>query len=334
MTSVEDILGSLSKDTKKSIQIASEIVVERQPLPSIAITRELLGGLKYGGEHLFWGPTGSGKTMAAYQTLALAQKAGKSCALVDAEGAFTVEWGKELGIDTDKLIVISDKNMERVTNRCKELLEKGLDFLLVDSISALLPPAYFDKDGQLKEMGDTNAMANHAKGCVTMLNILNGANLGSTLVLYLSQQTTNITSMGAIQQPHGGNKFKHSVTTSIKFGSNLAEKHRKMGDVTEGDMIFSRVTGRPVTWFIEKERGPGMHAKGEYDIYFAGEFIGIDNVSEMVDLGVKYGIIQKGGAWLTVYGEQLQGRDKAIKYIRDNVAVRDTLEGDLLATST
>lgn len=291
------------------------------------------GGLRYGGEHLFWGPTGSGKTMAAYQTLALAQKQGKSCALVDSEGAFTVKWGQELGIDTDKLLIITDKNMARVTNKCKELLDKGIDFLLIDSISTLLPPAYFDKDGELKEMGDTNAIANHAKGCVTMLNILNGANKGNTLVLFLSQQTTNITPVGAIQMPHGGNKFRHNMTSIVKFGSNLAEKHRLTGDVTEGDHIFTKVTGRPVNWFIEKERGPGMHSKGTYDIYFAGEFVGIDNVSEMVDYGVEYGVIKKRGAWFDIYEDSLQGRPKAIAHVRANQAVRDTLEGDLLAAT-
>lgn len=332
MTTTEQFLASLDKDTRKSIEIASEIRIERQPLPSIGLTRHLQGGLRYGSEHLFWGPTGSGKTMAAYETMAMAQQQGKICALIDAENAFTVEWGQKLGIDVENLIVIREKNMEKAVNKAKEMLKKGLDFLLVDSISSLLPPSYWDDGGEVKEMGTTNQIGAHAKGCVTMLNILNGANTGKTLILYLSQQTTDITPVGAIQKPHGGNKFKHEMTTSVKFGTNMAEKHRINGDVTEGDLIFSQVTGRPVNWFIEKDRGPGMHMKGTYDIYFAGDFVGIDNVSEMVDYGVEYGIIKKGGAWLTIFDHQCQGRKAAINYVRDNQAVRDTLEASLLAS--
>ena len=330
MTSYEEFINSLDKDTQKSIQVASEIKIERQPLPSIGLTKQLGGGLKYGADHLFWGPSSSGKSLIAYQTLAMAQQNGKVCALLDAEGAFSPEWAERLGINTKELILISEKNMAKATNHAKGLIEKGLDFLLVDSISDLLPPAYFDNDGGVKEMGTTGAIANHAKGVVTMVNILNGANTGKTLILYISQQTTNITPVGGIAMHHGGMKLKHIVTTNVKFGSNLSEKNRITSDVTEGDLVFSKVTGRPVDWFIEKDRGPGMHTRGTYDIYFDGDFVGIDQASELVDYGVQYGIIQKGGAWFTVYGERLQGRRAAIEYVRSNPAVRDTLEGDLL----
>lgn len=330
MTTMEEFLSTLDKDTQKDVQIASQVKVERQPLPSIGLTRQLQGGLKYGAEHLFWGPTGSGKTMAAYQTLALAQQAGKKCALVDAEGAFTVEWAEQLGIDTKKLLIIEKKQMSVVTDRVVKMIQKGIDFVLIDSISGLQPPSYFDKDNQPKAAADTGAISGHAKGVATMLNLIGTVNR-ETLVLLISQQTTNITPHGGIQQPHGGNKVKHLVTTSVKFGSNLAEKERIMGNVTEGDMIFSRVTGRPVTWLIDKDRGPGMHTKGGYNIYFTGDFVGIDNVSELVDYGVEYGLIRKDGSWLTVYEHREQGRDKMIAYVRANQVVRDTLESELLA---
>ncbi len=330
MTNIDEVLASLDKKTLEGIQKASEVTIEKQPLPSIGQTRALRGGLKYGAFHLFWGPTGSGKTLAAYQTLALAQKSGKVCVLVDAEGAFTEDWAKDLGIDPETLIIITHRGMETVTNKLTKLLQAGVDMILIDSISELTPPGEFEKDGELKEMSGTGAIGAQARGLRAMLGKLANVN-HSALILLISQQTTEITQNGGIQKPQGGNRVKHIVNTSIKFGSNLAEKHRIMGDIEQGDIILQKVTGRPVTWFIDKDRGPGMHEGGGYDIYFDGDYKGIDNVSELVDYGIKYGIIAKGGAWLTIYDERVQGRAKAIEYVRQNPAVRDTLEGDLLA---
>lgn len=330
MPKMKEILASLDKETQKSIQIASQVQVKRLPLPSIGLTKELRGGLRFGAIHLFWGPTGSGKTMCAYQTLALAQKMGYNCALVDAEGAFTDEWARDLGINTDELAIITTKSMEQATNKMTRLLSAGIDFILVDSVSELNPPGEFEKNGDLKDMSGTGAIGGQARGIRAMLGKLTNV-LGEAMILLVSQQTTNITPHGGIATFQGGNRLAHVSTTVVKFGSNLAEAHRIMGDVTEGDLIFQKVTGRPVNWQITKERGPGMHAKGTYDIYFDGDFVGIDNVSELVDYGIHYGIIAKGGAWLTIYDERVQGREKAIKYVRDHQEVRDTLEAELLA---
>ena len=327
---MKELLASLGKDTRDSIKIASEVKIERQPLPSLGLTRETQGGLRYGGVHLFWGPTGSGKTLCAYETLAKAQKAGKMCALIDAEGAFTTEWGNKLGIDTDELAIVNTKSMEKATNQILKLLDAGINFVLIDSVSELTPPGEFEKNGDLKEMAGTGAIGAQARGIRAMLGKITNS-MGDALILIISQQTTEITPHGGIQKPQGGNRLAHVATTSVKFGSNLAEAHRIMGDVTEGDVIYEKVIGRPVTWQLIKERGPGMHAKGTYDIYFDGPFVGIDIATELVDYGIKYGIIEKGGSWMTIYGERVQGRDNAIKYVRAHPEVMDTLEGDLLA---
>jgi recombination protein RecA len=331
MTKMSEILASLDKDTQKKIQVASKVEVRRLPNPSLGITKELRGGLRFGGVHLYWGPTGSGKTLNAYETLALAQKMGYTCALVDSETAFTNEWAEQLGIDTSELAIITTKSMELATNQVMKLLKAGVDVVLIDSVSELTPPGEFEKDSnELKEMSGLGAIGTQARGIRAMLGKLTNV-LGDSMIIMISQQTTEITSNGGIQKPQGGNRMAHVASTSIKFGSPMAEKNRKMGDVTEGDLIFQKVTGRPVNWQITKERGPGMHAKGNYDIYFAGDFVGIDKVGELVDYGIHYGIIKQGGAWLTVYDHKVQGRDNAIKYVRENQEVRDTLEAELLA---
>lgn len=330
MATLDDILSKLNPKTQKKVQFASELEVERQELPSIGLTRALSGGLRYGAQHMLWGPPSGGKSLIGLQTLAMAQKAGKTCALVDVEGAYTKEWGERLGIDNSNLILIADqRTFAGVTNTVSELIEAGIDFVLIDSISALIPGSYLEKTGDLKPFEDTNQIGQFAKEAGKMCGTFNLIN-DHTLILLISQVTTGIYNWGAQAEPMGGKKVMHMNTTSVKLASSMTDANQIKGEVTVGDRIFTKAIGRPVTWQITKDRGPGMHESGEYKLYYDGPMIGVDNIGELVDLAVQYGLIEQGGAWFTVNDQKFQGKPKVEAYLRENQDVADTMYKEII----
>lgn len=319
MTELDDVLAKLSPATRKKVQLAQELVEEKQELPSIGLTKVLQGGLKYGAQHMFWGSRSGGKTMLGLQTIGLAQKKGKVCLLVDAEDSYTKEWGERLGVDNSKLLILkNEKTFSGVTNKVVEYIRAGVDFVLIDSISTLVPGSFFEKENkELKNFEDTNQIGQHAKECGKMCATLNLVN-ESTLILLISQVTTGIYRWGAIPEPQGGNKTGHINSVTLKLTSSLIEKNQIKGNVLDGNIVLEQAIGRTVDWFVDKERGPGMGSKGEYDIYFAGDFCGIDNIAEIVDYGVKYGLIEQRGPWFYIDEDKYQGKANLVKALKDN----------------
>ncbi len=197
--------------------------------------------------------------------------------------------------------------------------------MIVDSISSLLPSSYFEKDSDdLKEVDKSKQIGTEARDMANSVKMMNYANSKTTLVL-ISQQRNKIETYGAVPIPTGGQAVMYFSSTVIKLNSSPAIKNQIVGQVFSGDKIVEKPIGRPVNWEIQNNKIGPQGATGTYNLYYDGEFIGIDNLEELVDVAVEQGVIEKGGAWFTVEGERFQGKAKVVEFVRDNPDLYDEL---------
>jgi recombination protein RecA len=214
-----------------------------------------------------------------------------------------------------------------------KLMDAGVDIIVVDSISALLPAIYFEKDGnEMKDLQDTKQIGAEAKDMTHAVKMLNYANKNTLLVL-ISQQRNQFGSMHASHIPTGGMAVKFFSSTVIKLWSSEAEANAIKAGIKVGDKIIEQRVGRPVNWIIDYNKLGPPNLSGQYDFYYQGESLGVDGVGETLDVAEMVGAVEKGGAWYTVNGERLQGRAKAVSYLRDNPDVVDKLIEDISAKS-
>jgi recombination protein RecA len=214
-----------------------------------------------------------------------------------------------------------------------KLMEAEVDIIVVDSISALLPAIYFEKDGnELKDLQDTKQIGAEAKDMTHAVKMLNYANKNTLLVL-ISQQRNQFGSMHASHIPTGGMAVKFFSSTVIKLWSSEAEANAIKDGVKVGDKIIEQRVGRPVNWIIDYNKLGPPNLSGQYDFYYQGESLGVDQVGESLDVAEMCGIVEKGGAWYTVNGERFQGRAKAVAYLKENPKVVDKLVKDINAKS-
>jgi len=329
----EDILAKLDPKTRQRVQLATEIDVQKQVTPSIGLNLALKGGLGYGRQVLVWGNKSSGKSSFCLQMIAEAQKDGKVCAWIDAESSYSAEWASRLGVDSDKLIYSSAKTTNDMVDVGVQLMNAGVDIIVVDSISALLPAIYFEKDGdELKNLQDTKQIGAEAKDMTHAVKMLNYANKNTLLVL-ISQQRNQFGSMHASHIPTGGMAVKFFSSTVIKLWSSEAEANAIKTGIRVGDKIIEQKVGRPVNWIIDYNKLGPPNLSGQYDFYYQGDTVGVDGVGESLDVAEMMGIVQKGGAWYTVGEERLQGRAKTVDYLRNNPDVVDKLRSEIYAKS-
>jgi len=327
--SIEDILANLSPKTRKRVQAASEVSIEKQQTPSLGLNVALKGGLAYGRQVLIWGNKSAGKSSFCLQMIGDAQKEGKVCAWIDSEQSYSAEWAEKLGVDSEKLIYSSAKTVNDMVDIGVELMNAGVDVIVVDSISALLPAIYFEKDGEeLKSLENTKQIGAEAKDMTHAVKMLNYANNKTkpTLLILISQQRNQFGSMHASHIPTGGMAVKFFSSTIIKLWSSEAEANSIKDKVSIGDKLIEQKVGRPVNWTIDYNKTGPQFIGGAYDFYFQGEHVGVDKVADLVDTAEMMGVIERGGAWYTVLDERIQGRAKVIDYVRENQAVCDTIE--------
>ena len=293
----------------------------------------LKGGLAFGRQILVWGNKSAGKSSFCLQMIGMAQKEGKTCAWIDSEHSYDPAWAETLGVDSEKLIYSPAKTVNDMVDVATKLMEADVDIIVVDSISALLPAIYFEKDGnELKDLQDTKQIGAEAKDMTHAVKMLNYANKNTLLVL-ISQQRNQFGSMHASHIPTGGMAVKFFSSTVIKLWSSEAEANAIKAGVKVGDKIIEQKVGRPVNWIIDYNKVGPPNLSGQYDFYYQGETIGVDSVGETLDVAEMCGVVEKGGAWYTVAGERLQGRAKAVQYLRDNPEVVETLVGEIDARS-
>jgi recombination protein RecA len=333
MISIDTILSKLDPKTRARVQSAQNVEVSKQLTPSIGLNVALKGGLGYGRQVLVWGNKSAGKSSFCLQMIALAQQEGKTCAWIDAESSYDQSWAERLGVDSSSLIYSQAKTVNDMVDVGVKLMEAGVDVIVVDSISALLPGIYFEKDGnEMKDLQDTKQIGAEAKDMTHAVKMLNYANKNTLLVL-ISQQRNQFGSMHASHIPTGGMAVKFFSSTVIKLWSSEAEANAIKAGVAVGDKIIEQRVGRPVNWIIDYNKLGPPNLSGQYDFYYQGEHIGVDKVGESLDVAEMYGLIEKGGAWYTINGERFQGRAKAVAYLRDNPEVAASLIGEINARS-
>jgi recombination protein RecA len=328
MIDTSTVLASLDPKTRKRVQMASEVKVEKQLTPSVGLNLALKGGLAYGRQHLIWGNKSAGKTSFCLQLVAMAQKDGKVCAWVDCEQTFDPEWAKRLGVDIESLIIVPEIAVNRVANTCVELMQGGTDVIIVDSISTILSSAYYD-DNELKDFEKTGQIGTSAKDLGKMSNMLLGVN-EKTLLVLISQQTTFISPTYTKMEHMGGNKIKHNSSTVIKLFATESATEAIKEKIAVGDSLIETMVGRPVVWNVQYNKTAAMGPVGKYNFFFEGDHrLGVSRESELVKIGVLYGLIKRSGAWYSLGETTLQGESKVEEYLRNNPSVASELERNL-----
>ena len=329
---IEEFLSQLDPSLRKRLSNATDVEVVKQKTPSISLNNALKGGFAYGRQVMVWGNKSAGKSSFCLQMIGEAQKEGKLCAWIDAEQSFDPEWAKKLGVDTDKLVYSAAKTINDMVDVATQLMKAKVDIIVVDSISALLPAIYFEKDSdELKALENTKQIGAEAKDMTNAVKMLNYANNqdGQTLLVLISQLRNNIGAMYASHMPTGGLAVKFFSSTVVKLWSSDSDNNALKSKITVGDKLIEGKVGRKVNWHIDfNKTGPGF-LSGEYDFYFDGDTIGVDKVADLVDTAELLGTIEKGGAWYTVLGERLQGRAKVIEYLKENPEKLKELESTI-----
>jgi recombination protein RecA len=332
MTQVaEEILARLDPKTRQRVQLATTVDVQKQQTPSIGLNLALRGGLGFGRQVLVWGNKSAGKSSFCLQMIADAQKNGKTCAWIDSEASYSAEWAEKLGVDSSKLIYSPAKSINDMVDVAVQLMKAEVDIIVVDSISALLPAIYFEKDGdELKDLQDTKQIGAEAKDMTHAVKMLNYANKNTLLVL-ISQQRNQFGSMHASHIPTGGMAVKFFSSTIIKLWASEAEANAIKSGIEVGDKIIEQKVGRPVNWIIDYNKLGPPNLSGQYDFYYQGYHVGVDSIGEILDVAEMMGIVQRGGSWYTIEGERFQGRTKSVEYLRGFPDVVDALKEKIYA---
>jgi len=318
---IEDILSQIDPKLRKNIGAASKVEVEKQKTPSIGLNSYLDGGLAYGRQILIWGNKSAGKSSFCQQLVSMAQKEGKLAAWIDAEQSFDPTWATRLGVDVDNLIYSGSRTINEMVDVGTQLMYAGVDIIVVDSISALLPAIYFEKDSnELKQLENTKQIGAEARDMTNAVKMLNYANnqTKQTLLILISQQRNQIGAMYVSHAPTGGHAVKFFSSTVIKLWSSESDNQAIKDKIQSGDKLIEKKIGRSVSWNIDFNKTGPNFGSGQYDFYFAGDRIGIDNVAETVDIAEMSGKIERSGAWYTVLGERFQGRAKVVDWLRNN----------------
>jgi recombination protein RecA len=328
----EEILAKLSPKTRA--RMASEIVIHKQKTPSSGLNAALRGGFGYGRQSLIWGSKSAGKSTFCLGTLALAQNDGKVAAFIDSEQSFDPMWAERMGVNTKKLLYTNVKTIEDMVGAGVELMKSGIDIIVADSISALLSSAYFEKDkkgDELKDLSGTKQIGSEARELANGVKMLNYANKNTALIL-ISQVRNKITTYGAMHQATGGHAVDFFSSTVVKLWSSAREADQIEAEIFNGDLLLKQAIGRKVNWSIDKNKLGPPNKYGEYNLYYDGDFVGIDQLGELVALGEKMGIIQKSGTWLTYEDVKCQGAAKlaiALRGLPDSIdSLRKAVEGE------
>ena len=328
---IEEVLAQLNPKLRKSILVGDEIPkTEYAATPSYGLNRALNGGLPYGRQVLIWGSKSSAKSSLCLQTVALAQKEGKICAWIDAEMSYDKDWAEKLGVDTSKLIVSQARTINEMVDVGVSLIEAGVDIIVVDSITSLLPAIYFEKDStELKQLENTKQIGAESRDFSNAWKMLNYANnkVKPTLLILISQSRNNINAMYTSQQPTGGQATKFYSSTVVKLFSSESENQALKGKIYVGDKAIEEKIGRKIRWELQFSKTSPAFQSGEYDFYFRGDNLGVDGTADLVDTAELMGIVERTGAWyLLPDGSKVQGRDGFIARVREDLDLQEMIK--------
>ncbi|MCX7371818.1 MAG: recombinase RecA [Alphaproteobacteria bacterium] len=275
-----------------------------------------IGGLPKGRIVEIYGPESSGKTTLALHAIAEAQKKGGTCAFIDAEHALDPGYARKLGVDVDNLLISQPDAGEQALEIADTLVRSGaVDVLVIDSVAALVPKAELEG-----EMGDSH-VGLHARLMSQALRKLTGnISRSNCLLIFLNQIRLKIGVMfGNPETTTGGN--------ALKFYASIRLEIRRTGAIKEREEVVGNTTRVKV---VKNKMAPPFR-QVEFDIMYGQ---GISKVGELIDLGVKAGVVEKSGAWFSAEGQRIgQGRENAKSFLRDNPAVANALEAKIRGQS-
>lgn len=335
VVSVEDVLAQLNPKLRKSILVGDAVPkTEYAATPSFGLNRALNGGLPYGRQVLIWGSKSSAKSSLCLQMIAMAQKEGKVCAWIDGEMSYDKDWAEKLGVDTSKLIVSQARTINEMVDVGVNLMEAGVDLIVVDSITSLLPAIYFEKDSdELKQLENTKQIGAESRDFSNAWKMLNYANnkVKPTLLVLISQSRNNINAMYTSQQPTGGQATKFYSSTVIKLFSSESDNQAIKGKIAIGDKLIEEKIGRKVRWELQFSKTSPAFQGGEYDFYFRGDSLGIDSIGDLVDTAELMGIVSRTGAWYNLEdGTKVQGREAFVNRVKEDLNLQDSIRSKVM----
>lgn len=268
-----------------------------------------IGGFPRGRIIEIYGPESSGKTTLALHAVAEAQKAGGTCAFVDAEHALDPSYARKLGVNIDNLIISQPDTGEQALEIADTLVRSGaIDVLIVDSVAALVPKAELEGD-----MGDSH-MGLQARLMSQALRKLAGSiHKTNCMVIFINQIRQKIGVMfGSPETTTGGN--------ALKFYASVRLDIRRIGSIKDKD----QVTGNQTRVKVVKNKMAPPFKVVDFDIMY-GE--GVSKTGELIDLGVSAGVVDKAGSWYSVGSQRIgQGKESARQFLRDNPEIANQIE--------
>ena len=268
-----------------------------------------IGGFPRGRIVEIYGPESSGKTTLALHAIAEAQKRGGTCAFIDAEHALDPIYARKLGVDVDNLLLSQPDGGEQALEICDTLVRSGaIDIVVIDSVAALVPRAELEG-----EMGDTH-VGLHARLMSQALRKLTGSvSKSKTMLIFLNQIRLKIGVMfGNPETTTGGN--------ALKFYASIRMEIRRIGAIKDRE----EVTGNQTRVKVVKNKLAPPFRQVEFDIMY-GE--GISKRGELIDLGVKAGVVEKSGSWFSFDSQRIgQGRENAKAFLKDHADVANMIE--------
>ncbi len=274
-----------------------------------------VGGLPRGRVVEIFGPESSGKTTLCLEAIAQCQKAGGTCAFIDAENAFDPVYARKLGVKVEDLLVSQPDTGEQALEICDMLVRSGgVDMVVIDSVAALVPEA------EIKgEMGDSHVGLQARLMSQALRKLTGNIKKTNTLVVFINQIRMKIGVMfGSPETTTGGN--------ALKFYASVRLDIRRIGQIKKGDEVLGNETRVKV---IKNKVAPPFK-QAEFDILY-GE--GISFEGELIDIGVKYDIVEKSGAWYSYNGSKIgQGKDNTRIWLKENPEIAAEIEQKIRAT--
>ena len=271
-----------------------------------------VGGLPRGRIVEIFGPESSGKTTLCLETIAQCQKNGGVCAFIDAENAFDPIYARKLGVKVEELMVSQPDTGEQALEICDMLVRSGgVDMVVIDSVAALVPKAEIEGD-----MGDSHVGLQARLMSQALRKLTGHIKKTNTLVVFINQIRMKIGVMfGSPETTTGGN--------ALKFYASVRLDIRRTGQIKKGDDVIGNETKVKV---IKNKVAPPFR-QAEFDILY-GE--GVSWEGELIDLGVKYDIVEKSGAWYSYNGAKIgQGKDNVRVWLKENPDVANEIDSKI-----
>nr|P16238.1 RecName: Full=Protein RecA; AltName: Full=Recombinase A [Acidithiobacillus ferridurans]AAA27385.1 recA protein [Acidithiobacillus ferrooxidans] len=275
-----------------------------------------VGGLPRGRVVEIYGPESSGKTTLTLHAIASCQAAGGTAAFIDAEHALDPGYAHKLGVDLENLLISQPDTGEQALEIADMLVRSGaVDLIVIDSVAALTPKAEIEG-----EMGDSHVGLQARLMSQALRNLTANISRSNTLVIFINQIRMKIGVMyGSPETTTGGN--------ALKFYASVRLDIRRIGAIKKSD----EVVGNDTRVKVVKNKVAPPFREAEFAIYY-GE--GISRLSELVDLGVKFDIVEKSGAWYSYQGHRIgQGKDNARQYLKVHPELAANIEQRIRAAA-